>query len=134
MELAAPNLIKVLKKFLIEAKFPYAIGYGLTETSPLLAGANPSKSVFDSTGPKIEGIELKINNPDKKTGEGEIWAKGPTIMKGYYKEPEMTKEVLTPDGWFKTGDLGTLDKNNKPLHKRTIKKYDPEFKRREYLS
>jgi long-chain acyl-CoA synthetase len=106
------KLNKTVEKFLIEAKFPYAIGYGLTETSPLLAGANPSKSVFDSTGPKIEGIELIINNPDKKTGEGEIWAKGPNIMKGYYKEPEMTKEVLTPDGWFKTGDLGVLDHNN----------------------
>jgi long-chain acyl-CoA synthetase len=106
------KLNKTVEKFLIEAKFPYAIGYGLTETAPLLAGANPQKSVFDSTGPAIEGIELKINNPDKKTGEGEIWAKGPNVMKGYYKEPEMTKEVLTPDGWFKTGDLGTLDKNN----------------------
>lgn len=106
------KLNRVVEKFLIEAKFPYAIGYGLTETAPLLAGANPNKSVFESTGPKIEGIELIINNPDKKTGEGEIWAKGPNVMKGYYKEPEMTKEVLTPDGWFKTGDLGTLDENN----------------------
>ncbi|HEY5469976.1 MAG TPA: AMP-binding protein [Bacteroidales bacterium] len=106
------KLNKSVEKFLIEAKFPYAIGYGLTETAPLLAGTNASKSVFESTGPKIEGIELIINNPDKKTGEGEIWAKGPTVMKGYYKEPEMTKEVLTPDGWFKTGDLGTLDRNN----------------------
>ena len=104
------KLNRAVEKFLIEAKFPYAIGYGLTETAPLLAGANPGKSVFESTGPKIEGIELKINNPDKKTGEGEIWVKGPNVMKGYYKEPEMTKEVLTPDGWFKTGDLGTLDK------------------------
>jgi len=106
------KLNKSVEKFLIEAKFPYAIGYGLTETAPLLAGANPQKSVFESTGPAIEGIELKINNPDKKTGEGEIWAKGPNVMKGYYKEPEMTKEVLTPDGWFKTGDLGVLDQNN----------------------
>lgn len=106
------KLNKSVEKFLIEAKFPYAIGYGLTETSPLLAGANPKKSVFDSTGPAIEGIELKINNPDIKTGEGEIWAKGPNVMKGYYKEPEMTKEVLTPDGWFKTGDLGVLDHKN----------------------
>jgi long-chain acyl-CoA synthetase len=105
------KLNKSVERFLIEAKFPYAIGYGLTETAPLLAGANPTKSVFDSTGPKIEGIELKINNPDKKTGEGEIWARGPMVMRGYYKEPEMTKEVLTDDGWFKTGDLGTLDKS-----------------------
>ena len=106
------KLNKTVEKFLIEAKFPYAIGYGLTETSPLLAGSNPQKSVFESTGPAIEGIELIINNPDNKTGEGEIWAKGPTIMKGYYKEPEITKEVLTSDGWFKTGDLGILDTNN----------------------
>jgi long-chain acyl-CoA synthetase len=106
------KLNKAVEKFLIEAKFPYAIGYGLTETAPLLAGANPKKSVFESTGPAIEGIELVIHNPDKKTGEGEIWAKGPNVMKGYYKEPEMTKEVLTSDGWFKTGDLGTLDENN----------------------
>jgi long-chain acyl-CoA synthetase len=106
------KLNKTVEKFLIEAKFPYAIGYGLTETSPLLAGANPKKSVYDSTGPAIEGIELKINNPDSKTGEGEIWARGPNVMKGYYKDPETTREVLTPDGWFKTGDLGTFDKKN----------------------
>lgn len=106
------KLNKTVEKFLIEAKFPYAIGYGLTETSPLLAGSNPQKAVFESTGPAIEGIELTINNPDPKTGEGEIWAKGPTVMKGYYKEPEMTKEVLTSDGWFKTGDLGALDSDN----------------------
>jgi long-chain acyl-CoA synthetase len=106
------KLNRTVEKFLIEAKFPYAIGYGLTETAPLLAGANPRNSVFESTGPAIEEIELKINNPDKKTGEGEIWAKGPNVMKGYYKEPEMTSEVLTPDGWFKTGDLGTMDKRN----------------------
>jgi len=101
-----------VEKFLLEAKFPYAIGYGLTETAPLLAGANPSKTVLDSTGPAIEGIELKINEPDPVTGEGEIWARGPNVMQGYYKEPEMTSEVLTPDGWFKTGDLGTMDRNN----------------------
>lgn len=106
------KLNKTVEKFLIEAKFPYAIGYGLTETSPLLAGANPAKSVFDSTGPAMDGVTLKINNPDKVTGEGEIWAKGPNVMQGYYLEPEMTREVLTPDGWFKTGDLGTFDRKN----------------------
>jgi long-chain acyl-CoA synthetase len=106
------KLNKAVEKFLIEARFPYAVGYGLTETAPLLAGANPQKCVFESTGPAIEGIQLKINNPDKKTGEGEIWAKGPNVMKGYYKEPVMTEEVLTSDGWFKTGDLGVLDSKN----------------------
>jgi long-chain acyl-CoA synthetase len=106
------KLNKEVEKFLIEAKFPYAIGYGLTETAPLLAGSNPQKAVFESTGPAIEGVELIINSPNKITGEGEIWAKGPNVMKGYYKEPEMTKEVLTQDGWFKTGDLGTIDNDN----------------------
>lgn len=106
------KLNKAVEKFLIEAKFPYAIGYGLTETAPLLAGSNAQRSVFESTGPALEGIELIINNPDNKTGEGEVWVRGPNVMKGYYKEPEMTKEVITPDGWFKTGDLGNLDRNN----------------------
>lgn len=106
------KLNKTVERFLREAKFPYAVGYGLTETAPLLAGANPQKSVFESTGPAIENIELIIHNPDKISGEGEIWARGPNIMKGYYKEPDMTREVLTPDGWFKTGDLGTFDRNN----------------------
>ena len=128
------KLNKSVEKFLSEAKFPYAIGYGLTETAPLLAGANPQKSVFESTGPAIEDIELNINNPDKKTGEGEIWAKGPNVMKGYYKEPEMTSEVLTPDGWFKTGDLGTFDKNNNLYIKGKTEEYDCWRKRREYLS
>ncbi|MGC1390046.1 MAG: AMP-binding protein [Bacteroidales bacterium] len=115
------KLNKAVEKFLIEAKFPYAIGYGLTETAPLLAGSNPQKAVFESTGPAIEGVELMINNPDKKTGEGEIWARGQNVMKGYFKEPEMTKEVLTHDGWFKTGDLGAFDRNNNLFIKGRLK-------------
>ncbi|HLN56342.1 MAG TPA: AMP-binding protein [Bacteroidales bacterium] len=106
------KLNRTVEKFLREAKFPYAIGYGLTETAPLLAGANPKATVLESTGPAIQDIELKINDPDKMTGEGEIWARGPNVMKGYYREPEMTAQVLTPDGWFKTGDLGVFDAGN----------------------
>ena len=103
------KLNKTVERFLIEAKFPYAIGYGLTETSPLLAGSNPSNSRLQSTGPKIEGIELIIHNPDEYTAEGEIWARGPNVMKGYYKEPELTGAIINPDGWFRTGDLGMFD-------------------------
>jgi long-chain acyl-CoA synthetase len=77
-----------VEQFLREAKFPYAIGYGLTETSPILAGSNPSMTRYQAIGPKVIEIELKINNPDKHTGEGEIWAKGPNIMMGYYKNEE----------------------------------------------
>ena len=115
------KLNKNVERFLREAKFPYSIGYGLTETAPLLAGANPQKQVFESTGPAIEGIELKLQNPDAKTGEGEIWVRGANVMQGYYKEPQMTEDVLTPDGWFKTGDLGTLVKNNNLYIKERIK-------------
>lgn len=100
-----------VEQFLIEAKFPYAIGYGLTETAPLLAGFDSFEGKFQTTGPQIEDIELIVNDPDPVTGEGEIWAKGDNVMKGYYKEPELTKEVITEDGWFKTGDLGVFDKD-----------------------
>jgi long-chain acyl-CoA synthetase len=97
-----------VERFLKEARFPYAIGYGLTETAPLLAGAGVHQTKIHSTGFAVLGVELKINHPDKK-GVGEIWAKGPNVMKGYYKNPEATSEVLTSDGWFRTGDFGKLD-------------------------
>lgn len=106
------KLNTTVEQFLLEAKFPYAIGYGLTETSPLLAGTNTRNTTLNSTGPAMKGVQLRIHNPDKKSGEGEIWAKGPNVMKGYYKDPEMTADVITEDGWFKTGDLGVFDKNN----------------------
>lgn len=105
------KLNKTVEKFLIEARFPYAIGYGLTETSPLLAGTSPGHFRLQSTGPAIEGVELSIFKPDPKTGEGEIWARGANVMKGYYKEPGLTEEVMTPDGWFRTGDLGVFDRD-----------------------
>jgi len=98
-----------VEHFLREAKFPYAIGYGLTETSPLIAGCAPSLTKFRSTGPAILNVRIRIDNPDPNTGEGEIVVKGPNVMKGYYRDPERTKEVFTSDGWFKTGDLGVLD-------------------------
>lgn len=103
------KLNPAVEKFLIEANFPYAIGYGLTETAPLLAGSNPKSTVYESTGPAVENVELMIHDPDKVTGEGEIWARGPNVMKGYYLEPELTSQVITHDGWFRTGDLGVFD-------------------------
>jgi len=115
------KLNKTVEKFLMEAKFPYAIGYGLTEASPLLAGAPPFSSVLESTGPAMNGVSLKIISPDPKTGEGEIWAKGENIMKGYYKEPVLTSEVLTSDGWLNTGDLGVLDNKNNLFIKGRLK-------------
>ena len=105
------KLDPMVEKFLIEARFPYAIGYGLTETAPLLAGSNPRFTRMQSTGPAMEGVQLLIHNPDPVTGEGEIWAKGPNVMMGYYKEPVLTNQMFSENGWFKTGDLGSFDKD-----------------------
>lgn len=98
-----------VERFLREAKFPYAVGYGLTETAPLLAGANPQQIRYRSTGPAMEGIELRIADADPLTGEGEIQARGASVMRGYYNEPKLTAEAFTGDGWFRTGDLGSFD-------------------------
>jgi len=98
-----------VEQFLIEADFPYIIGYGLTETSPLLAGGiSWEKQKLKSTGTAFFGVELKIKNPDPQTGEGEIIAKSPSIMMGYYKDEEKTAEVMDGE-WFLTGDLGYID-------------------------
>lgn len=102
-----------VERFLHEAKFPYAIGYGLTETSPLLAGAVVGKTKLQSTGPSVHGVTLKINDPNPETGEGEIVAKGPNVMMGYYKNPEATAQAFTEDGWFRTKDLGIFDKEGR---------------------
>ncbi len=99
-------------RFLYEAKFPYSIGYGLTETSPLLAGTQPGKTRVGSTGPAVLGVDIKLRNIDPKTGEGEVVAYGPNIMQGYYKADELNKEVFTDDGGFITGDTGIFDKDN----------------------
>jgi long-chain acyl-CoA synthetase len=98
-------------RFLKEGGFPYSIGYGLTETAPLLSGTRPSAVRIQSAGKPVIGVELKINEPDPETGIGEIWAKGGNVMQGYYNEPEITSQVLMPGGWFRTGDLGIFDRD-----------------------
>lgn len=84
-------------------------GYGLTETSPVLAGENDKYKRLGSVGFPLPGIEIAIDSPNKD-GIGEIKAKAPTVMQGYYQNEEATKEVLK-DGWFYTGDLGYMDKD-----------------------
>lgn len=103
------SLSPEVERFLIEAEFPYAIGYGLTETSPLIAGSDAKNTRYRSTGPVLSGLEVKIDRPDIHSGIGEIIVRGPNVMKGYYRDPDRTAEVLSPDGWFRTGDLGYFD-------------------------
>ncbi len=98
-----------VETFLRDGGFPYAIGYGLTETSPLLAGGSPGKFAWQSTGPAMDGVELRIYKADPETGIGEVQARGNNIMQGYYRNTELTQEVFEEGGWFKTGDLGFID-------------------------
>ena len=115
------KLDPTVERFLREAHFPYAIGYGLTETSPVLAGCSPSQVCHQAIGSVMKGVQVIISNPDPKTGVGEVLAKGDTVMKGYYKEPELTKSVFTEDGWFRTGDLGYFDKQERLFLKGRLK-------------
>ncbi len=101
-----------VEKFLNESGFPYAVGYGLTETSPLVTGTPPEFVRMRSAGKILPGMQIKIANADSKTGEGEILIKGTNVMKEYYKDPERTKDVFDSEGWFKSGDLGMIDKDN----------------------
>ncbi|MBO5820600.1 MAG: AMP-binding protein [Alistipes sp.] len=97
------------ERFLLEAGFPYGIGYGLTETAPLLAGAVGDMVRIGSTGPALRGVDVCLDNVNAETGQGEIVVKSPCVMMGYFKNEEATKGVFTDDGWFRTGDLGALD-------------------------
>lgn len=97
-----------VESFLIETDFPYLIGYGLTETSPLVAAAHPSKRKFRSTGPTITDVTVSLLNKNETSGEGELLVKGPNVMLGYYNDDNATKEAFH-DGWFRTGDLASID-------------------------
>lgn len=98
-----------VERFLKEAEFPYAIGYGLTETSPLVTGTGPEGVRLRTAGKPMLWMQVKIDDPDPKNGEGEVLIKGPNVMKGYYKDLEKTEAVFTKDGWFRSGDLGVID-------------------------
>ncbi|MFO8052640.1 MAG: AMP-binding protein [Candidatus Omnitrophota bacterium] len=90
--------------------FQFIEGYGLTETSPIATFNPPEKVKFGSVGIPVPGVKLKINEPDE-SGVGEVRIKGDNVMKGYYKRPDLTKEVIKND-WFYTGDLGFRDKDS----------------------
>jgi long-chain acyl-CoA synthetase len=104
-----PEVAKGLREF----GFAFLQGYGLTETSPILALNRINNFKDNAAGLQLPSVELKIKDPDEE-GTGEILANAPSVMLGYYKNPELTSQVIV-DGWFRTGDLGFID-NDGFLH------------------
>lgn len=102
----APQLIKDFYAFGITV----LEGYGITECAPLVAVNSPGKIRFKSVGQPVKGCTVKIDK-DESEETGEILVKGDNVMMGYYKDPEATKEAFTEDGWFRTGDIGYMDKD-----------------------
>lgn len=103
----------VLEAFSRIFPVPLTEGYGLTEATAIVSVNLPEKCKPGSIGPPLDNLEVKIVNDNGQSQpvnkEGEIWVKGPNVMKGYYKLPRETAETITPDGWLKTGDCGKLD-------------------------
>jgi long-chain acyl-CoA synthetase len=101
-----------VETFLREARFPFIVGYGMTESAPLIAGGPQGDDTIrhGSTGKPIPGVEVRIGDPDSR-GIGEIQVRGPNVMRGYWGDPEATHNTFTGDGWLRTGDLGMLDED-----------------------
>ncbi len=95
--------------FLRMAKIPTVLGYGMTETSPLITFGSPETAKQGSVGQAIGDTEIRIVKPDPESGIGEVWVRGPGVMKGYYDNPEETAAMFSEDGYLITGDLGYLD-------------------------
>lgn len=100
-----------VEKFLRQIRFPYTVGYGMTECGPLISYAFWKEFRERSCGKAVDRMQVKIDSPDPANEVGEIMAKGTNVMLGYYKNPEATNEVLQSDGWLRTGDLGVMDNN-----------------------
>lgn len=96
-------------EFFHKIKFPFTIGYGMTECGPLISYAPWNEFIVGSSGKILDIMEVRIDSEDPFNITGEIQVRGENVMTGYYKNEEATKEVFTADGWLKTGDLGTID-------------------------
>lgn len=99
-----------VEEFMKLIKFPFTIGYGMTECGPLISYANWHEHRYESSGKQVDYLTIKVNSKDPERIPGEIILKGEQVFKGYYKFEEATNEVLR-DGWLYTGDIGTIDKD-----------------------
>lgn len=122
-----------VEEFFHRIKFPFTIGYGMTECAPLISYAPWNEFVPTSSGRVLDIMEARIykENPDDKLGE--IQVRGENVMTGYYKNPEATKEVFTEDGWLPHRRLGYTGRRQQPIHTRTQQDHDSQFQWTEYL-
>ena len=97
-----------VEEFLRKIKFPYTVGYGMTECAPLICYAPWDVNRVGSCGRAVDRMELRIESPDPANVPGELWVRGDNVMNGYYKNPEATESVMR-DGWMNTGDICQLD-------------------------
>ncbi len=122
LELFGNNLVQIViggaalnqevESFLRKIKFPYTVGYGMTECGPLISYAYWTKFKQKSVGTPVDRMLVKIDSENQEHVEGEILVKGTNVMLGYYKNQEATDEIMMPDGWMRTGDLGIMDKDD----------------------
>ena len=98
-----------IEQFLTSIEFPFTVGYGMTECGPIISYEDWKRFKPGSCGKAAPRMELKIASNDPQHEVGEIYCKGENVMRGYFKNPEATKEVMTEDGWMRTGDLGIID-------------------------
>ena len=103
------KLDREVEDFLRHIHFPYAIGYGLTETAPLICDAGPKRTHLGSTGTASFEVLVRLADVNPETGQGELQVKGPNVMLGYYKDYARTRAVMTDDGWMRTGDIASVD-------------------------
>jgi len=100
-----------IESFLKSIDFPITVGYGSTECAPLITFSDKNDFVSGSCGTPVSNMEVRIDSSDSENIPGEIVTRGMNVMLGYYKNPEATAEVLDSDGWFHTGDLGTMSRD-----------------------
>jgi long-chain acyl-CoA synthetase len=105
-------LNKEVEEFLLKIKFPVSVGYGMTECAPLVSFSLYQNYIPYSCGKKLPCLDVRIDSENPYNIAGEIQIKGQNVMQGYYKNEKATQDIFTEDGWLKTGDLGTIDKND----------------------
>jgi long-chain acyl-CoA synthetase len=102
---------KETEDFLLRIKFPFTVGYGMTECAPLISYSPHDKFIPGSVGKVLDIMEVKIDSEDPYSKAGEICVRGENVMCGYYKNEAATQQTLQEDGWLRTGDIGTIDKD-----------------------